>query len=444
MQTFTMVAQVLLALSLLVAIHELGHFLAARMFGMRVDKFYIFFDFGKKKLFSFKRGHTEYGIGWFPLGGYVKISGMIDESMDKEQLSKPPQPWEFRSKPAWQRLIVMIAGVFMNLVLGIIIFSIMSFHYGESYKPIKDNNFGIVAFEFGKEVGFKTGDVITEINGQSIYDFRDFSEIFRFQVLFADNAKVTVLRNGEEKIIELPEDFLNRFADDNQARFITERIKFKVGIIEPKSNAKKAGLKKGDKIVKVNSDTIIYFDEFKSILDKNKNKSIDLVVIRDENQLSIADVKVSEEGTIGFRVFDDGVIETQHYGFFESFAVGNKKAWITLKEQVLGFGKLITGKVNPRKALGGPIKIATYFGGVWDWQNFWFWSGLLSLILAFMNLLPIPALDGGHVITIFIEMITGRQLNTKVMEVIQTIGIIIIFALMLFVIINDTYDLISK
>jgi regulator of sigma E protease len=444
MQTFTMIAQVLLALSILVAIHELGHFLAARMFGMRVDKFYIFFDFGKKKLFSFKRGHTEYGIGWFPLGGYVKISGMIDESMDKEQLNKPPQPWEFRSKPAWQRLIVMIAGVFMNLVLGIIIFSIMSFHYGESYKPIKENNFGIVAYDFGEDVGFKTGDVITEINGQSIYDFRDFSEIFRFQVLFADNAKVTVLRDSEEEVIELPEDFLNRFADDNQANFISERIKFKVGNLQPKSNAKKAGIEKGDIIVKVNSDTIIYFDQFKTILDSNKEKTIEILVLRDDKPIKINNVKVTAEGTIGFQVVDNGYIETEHYGFFESFAVGNKKAWVTLKEQVLGFGKLITGKVNPRKALGGPIKIATYFGGVWDWQNFWFWSGLLSLILAFMNLLPIPALDGGHVITIFIEMITGRPLNTKAMEIIQTIGIIIIFALMLFVIVNDTWDLISK
>jgi regulator of sigma E protease len=435
MQTLIMIGQLLLGLSILVAIHELGHFLAAKAFGMRVEKFYIFFDFGKVKLFSFKRGETEYGIGWFPLGGYVKIAGMIDESMDKEQMAKPPQEWEFRAKPKWQRLIVMVAGVFMNLILGIFIFSMISFYYGETHIPVSKNDPAIVAMDYGQEIGFQTGDTLVEVNGTAFNELRRFNDMYSYELLLSNDVEVIVKRNGKLTTLKTPDNFLNTISDKGVDSFIQPAYPFHVRKVKKRSFADKGGLRANDKIIAVDASPVNYYYEFVQKL-KDK-KQIDLAVLRNEDTVQLAGVQIDEEGKIGFYPEFDVNVEVTTYGFFESFGVGNNKAWFMLKENTLGFLKLFKGEVDPRKAIKGPVGIATIYGGEWIWLNFWTITALLSLILAFMNLLPIPALDGGHVIMILIEMISGRQIGQKTMEVIQTIGMIIVFALIIFSVFND-------
>ncbi len=442
MQTLTMIGQLLLGLSILVAIHEFGHFLAARAFGMRVDKFFIFFDFGKKKLFSFKKGHTEYGIGWFPLGGYVKIAGMIDESMDKKQLEQPPQPWEFRSKPAWQRLIVMVAGVVMNLILGILIFSFILFHYGEQYIPVNQNDPAIVAMDYGKKMGFQTGDTLISVNGVKYSDLEKFQDLFSYKLLLQNHAEITVQRNGKLVTFYTPDNFLNEIADLGVDQIIQPAYSFKVKKVPKNSTAYKSGLRDGDRIVAINDTTVRYYWEFVQRANNYRNKNIDLTIKRNDKLLTLNDVPVNEKGKIGFYAEDERVIKYVRYNLAQALRYGNSKAWNLLKENTLGFISLFRGDVDPRKALKGPVGIATIYGGEWIWINFWTITGLLSLVLAFMNLLPIPALDGGHVITIFIEMISGKPLSTKTMEVIQTIGIIIIFGLIIFTIFNDIIQVI--
>jgi len=436
MQTLIMIGQLLLGLSILVFIHELGHYLAARAFGMRIEKFFIFFDFGKTKIFSFKHGNTEYGLGWFPLGGYVKIAGMIDESLDKEALKLPPQPWEFRSKPTYQRLIVMVAGVFMNLILGIIMFSLISYKYGEQIIPLDKNDPAIVALDYGKEIGLKTGDTLLSVNDHPVAALNEFSDLYSYELLLANKVKIEIIRNGKKVIVYTPDNFLNKVADIGLEKFIQPAYHFHVKKVKPKSYAHKAGLKPNDRIIAINDTNVSYYYDFVDRLSNYKN-FVNLTVLRNNDIAKLNKVGVDEQGKIGFYPEFDVKIETLKYGFFESFIVGNNKAWFMLKENTLGFIKLFQGEVDPRKALKGPVGIATIYGGEWIWLNFWTITALLSLILAFMNLLPIPALDGGHVITIFIEMITGKPLGPKTMEIIQIIGMVIVFGLIIFSIFND-------
>jgi len=436
MQTLIMIGQLLLGLSILVFIHELGHYLAARAFGMRIEKFYIFFDFGKTKIFSFKRGDTEYGLGWFPLGGYVKISGMIDESLDKEAMKQPPQPWEFRSKPTWQRLIVMVAGVFMNLILGIFMFSMISLKYGEQTIPLAKNDPAIVALEYGQKIGFQTGDTLISVNNKAFSELSEFSDLYSYQLLLSNNAKIVIQRNGKEVILHTPENFLNEIVDIGISKFIQPAYHFHVKKVKSNTFADEAGLQANDRIIAVDGHPVVYYYDFVEKLSKVKG-STDLTILRKSDTIMLSKVQVDEQGKIGFYPEFDVVTETIKYGFFESFVVGNNKAWFMLKENTLGFIKLFQGEVDPRKAIKGPVGIATIYGGEWVWLNFWTITALLSLILAFMNLLPIPALDGGHVITIFIEMITGRPLGPKTMEIIQIIGMVIVFGLIIFSIFND-------
>lgn len=431
-----MIGQLLLGLSILVFIHELGHYLAARAFGMRIEKFFIFFDFGKTKIFSFKHGNTEYGLGWFPLGGYVKIAGMIDESLDKEALKLPPQPWEFRSKPTYQRLIVMVAGVFMNLILGIIMFSLISYKYGEQIIPLDKNDPAIVALDYGKEIGLKTGDTLLSVNDHPVAALNEFSDLYSYELLLANKVKIEIIRNGKKVIVYTPDNFLNKVADIGLEKFIQPAYHFHVKKVKPKSYAHKAGLKPNDRIIAINDTNVSYYYDFVDRLSNYKN-FVNLTVLRNNDIAKLNKVGVDEQGKIGFYPEFDVKIETLKYGFFESFIVGNNKAWFMLKENTLGFIKLFQGEVDPRKALKGPVGIATIYGGEWIWLNFWTITALLSLILAFMNLLPIPALDGGHVITIFIEMITGKPLGPKTMEIIQIIGMVIVFGLIIFSIFND-------
>jgi regulator of sigma E protease len=438
-----MVGQLILGLSILIILHELGHFLAARAFGIKVEKFYLFFDAWNVSLFKFTYKGVEYGIGWLPLGGYVKIAGMIDESMDTEQMAGPPQPWEFRSKPAWQRLIVMLGGVTVNIILGILIFWVLTMRFGDSYIPNSAAKYGIVPGEVGKKIGLQIGDKVIAINGKS---FERFDDLTSPQVLL-DNTVFTIQRGMQTLRIKIPRTILNDLSDHDIEGFISRlpRAKFIVDSLEPGSNAVKAGLKKGDSIVMANNHPVVFYDELQTQLLANKGKKVVLGVKRD-HQLVTLNAQVTPEGKLGFyrAKTDFPDIQTVKYGFFEAFPIGAERAWGTFRDNAKGIGKIFKGDVAPGKAVSGPVAIANLFGGTVDWVHFWTLVGFLSMVLALMNLLPIPALDGGHAVFLIIEMIKGKPLSDKFLERAQIVGFVILVTLMVFVFGNDIVKLVMK
>jgi len=424
----------LLALSILIILHEWGHFQAARWFGIRVEKFYLFFDAWGKKLFKFKKGDTEYGVGWLPLGGYVKISGMIDESMDKEFLDKEPEPHEFRSKPAWQRLIVMIGGVTVNVILGVLIYSGIKYVYGETYHPMEHVQHGIVVSDVGEEIGLQTGDRIIAVDGVKPERFEDTRSI---EVLMGD-AALTVERDGKQFDVTLPDDYMEKAGEEP---FAVIRMRLEVDTVIAGSNAEKGGLLKGDFINKINDSTVQFFDQVVPFLQRRKGETIAVEVERD-GQPKLLSIDVMGEdskkaGTIGFMPKD--YVATEHFGLGVSIAKGSKDAFNLLMANIKGLGKVITGKVSASKSVKGPIGIATLFGSTWNWARFWSITGALSMILAFMNILPIPALDGGHVFFLLIEMGRGKPLSDKALERAQIVGFIILVTLMVLIFGNDIY-----
>ena len=426
-----------MGLSILIILHEAGHFFAARAFGIRVEKFYLFFDAWGFKLFSFNYKGCEYGIGWLPLGGYVKISGMIDESMDTEQLSGPPQPWEFRSKPAWQRLIVMLGGVTVNIVLGIFIFWMLTLKNGETFIPNDKLSDGIAPGIIGKQIGLQNGDRITEVNGKPVVRFEELSS----SKVLLGNTDLTVLRNGNTQHIHVPGDILEQVSDLGIGEFVEARVKMSaVSMLAPGDNAEAAGIKAGDSIIAVNQQAVTFYDEFKEQVVSRKDKEVELTVVRDNQTLQIP-VKVSSEGTIGLYIpqYFNIPIETVDYGFFAALPVGASKAWGSFMDNARGLGKVASGQVKANKAFTGPIGIATMFGSTVNWVKFWSLVGLLSMALALMNLLPIPALDGGHAIFLLIEMVKGKPLGDKFMERAQMVGFVILITLMVFVFGNDIF-----
>ncbi|MHA4894825.1 RIP metalloprotease RseP [Pedobacter sp. PWIIR3] len=437
MSGLIMAAQLLLGLSILVILHELGHFLAARAFGIKVEKFYLFFDAGGVKLFSFKRGDCEYGIGWLPLGGYVKISGMIDESMDTEQMALPPQPWEFRSKPAWQRLIVMVGGVFVNIVVGIFIFWMLTYKYGDTIIP-NSTVLGINPGIIGKEIGLKRGDKVVAVNGKKVITF---DELISTKVLL-DNTTLTIMRNGKAMDIKVPENILNKISDLGLEEFISRvpLISTTVDSVPASRAAYKAGVKRGDRIVSINNVPISNDMDAKEELVKHKNQTISLGLLRGTEQVAL-NVPVDTAGTIGIKFnFKEIRQETIKYGFLESLPIGANQAWKVFSDNGKGILKVLTGKVKATKAFSGPVEIARkVFGGEWIWSRFWASTGFISIALAFMNLLPIPALDGGHVVFLFIEMIKGKPLGDKFMERAQIVGFVMLLSLMVFVLGNDIF-----
>ncbi|MFA7381380.1 MAG: RIP metalloprotease RseP [Bacteroidia bacterium] len=437
MEVLVMIGQLILGLSILVFFHELGHYTAARAFGIKVEKFYLFFDAWGFKLFSFKRGDTEYGIGWLPFGGYVKIAGMIDESMDTEQMQKAPEPWEFRSKPAWQRLIVMIAGVVVNAVLAVFIFALMVWHYGETYLPNSQVKYGIVAHELAKEIGLQTGDKIVSINGQTLERFED---ILSPKVLLGENMVLNIDRNGTLMDIAIPDDFANKFTDKRDA-FLDKRMTFFVAQPLPGSNASKAGLKPEDRIIALNGNPFSFFDEFQQLLKDNKEKEVQLSVLRSTDTLLLK-AKVDADGKLGFMPdTKDFELKTIEYTLAQAIPIGTTKAWNALADNARGLSKIFKGKVSASKSVQGPIGIAQIYGGQWIWSKFWYLTGLISIILAFMNILPIPALDGGHVVFLIAEMIKGKPLSIKFMEKAQMVGMVLLFGLMIFAVFNDVIKL---
>lgn len=443
MEGFIMAAQMILALSILVAVHEFGHFITAKMFKIRVDKFYVFFDFLfpmpnvlNFALFKVKGKETEYGLGWFPLGGYVKIAGMMDESMDKEQLEKDPEPDEFRSKPAWQRLIVMLGGVLVNVIVGVIIFIFIVYGRGDTYLPASEvKKHGIVANDIAQNFGLQTGDVIINVNGKPYDRFRD---LYNEDILLDNDNYYTVKRNGKEVKIPIPNDLATQLQRNREQILLEPIQKFTVDSVIVGSAAEKAGLKKGDEINKVDKVEINYFHEVQKALRERKNKEITLTITRNEKTEKLQ-AKVSQDGRLGFYPKFDLETVTQDYSFGEAIYQGTAEAFGVIFTQIRGFGKIFRGDIPVSESLQGPIGIARVFGGTWNWGRFWFLTGLLSMVLAFMNMLPIPALDGGHVIFITYEIISGRKPSEKFLEVSQRIGMILLLLLMVFAIFNDTF-----
>ena len=440
MEIVIKLSQFLLSLSLLIILHELGHFIPAKIFKTRVEKFYLFFDV-KYSLLKKKIGETEYGIGWLPLGGYVKISGMIDESMDKEQMALPPQPWEFRSKPAWQRLIIMLGGVTVNFILAFIIYIGMAFAYGDIYLNNSELKDGIaVTSSVGEELGLKTGDKIIAVDGEEITHFDEIP----MKLLFSKSA--LVIRDGAEQTINFPVDLIDKVLKGEKRPFIGIREPFMVGKVAD-SSANKALLPK-DMIQSINGIPTKYADQVVAFAKTNKNQTVDAVVLRDEKQVPVK-INIDKNGKLGIYPATVGVksleklglykFSTQEYGFFESFPVGIEKG----TSQLVGYGKQLKAIFNPDtgayKGVGGFKAIFDIFPSTWSWEVFWNITALLSIMLGVMNLLPIPALDGGHVMFLLYEMISGRKPSDKFLENAQMVGFFLLITLLLFANGNDIY-----
>jgi regulator of sigma E protease len=464
MEGMIMTAQMLLSLSILIAVHEWGHFITARMFNIRVEKFYLFFDFLfpmanvlNFSLVKYKKGDTEYGIGWFPLGGYVKIAGMVDESMDKEQMKAAPEPWEFRSKPAWQRLIVMLGGIIVNVIVGMMIFIGITYALGDTYIPknFVNSHGGIYALELGEKLGLKTGDKIVKINGK---DYDDFQEVTKPDVLLSQNSYYTVDRNGEEINIPIPGDFIENFdKKEAAAQFIQPRMESVVGRVskvvevevngekkEVRSLADKIGLKAGDKIVSIEGKDVNFFDEVFKVVKSGPRDSISFSVDREGKIISFKE-NFKGQSAIGFnpKFISKEELAVVNYTLGESIALGPIRAFEVIWVQLKAFKKIFTGQISLRKSISSPIGIAQAYGGEWDWERFWRMTGLLSMVLAFMNLLPIPALDGGYVMFLLYEMISGREPSEKFFENSIKVGMALLLLLMVFAFSNDIIKIFS-
>ena len=442
--------QFFLSLSLLIVLHELGHFIPAKLFKTRVEKFYLFFDV-KFSLFKKKIGETVYGIGWLPLGGYVKISGMIDESMDKEQMKEEPKPWEFRSKPAWQRLIIMLGGVTVNFILAVAIFIGLVFTYGEEYIANDSLKDGIWVTEksLGDELGIQTGDKILSVDGKKIEALQ--------QVLpeMVYGEKYTIERDGQIIEKEIPVDFIETLSEDKEkARFIYYRIPFYVNNVPDTSQNKNAGFRPMDEFVAINGAQAIYRDQVMNHLENNKGKDIDVLVRRENGTEEHVTAKVNHNGKLGIVTapitMDDlqqkGYlkVETLKYSFLESIPAGWNKGVKTLTDYIKGMKKIFNPDTGAYKEVGGFAAIGGMFPDTWNWPAFWATTACSCIILAFMNILPIPALDGGHVAFLLYEMVTGRKPSDKFLEYAQMIGFFILIALLLFANGNDLYKWLFK
>lgn len=432
MSVLIMAAQLILCLSILVILHEMGHFFPAKWFGTRVEKFYLFFD-PWFELFKYKKGETEYGIGWLPLGGYVKIAGMIDESMDKEQMAGPPQPWEFRSKKAWQRLIIMLGGVTVNFILGCVIFAGILFTWGKEYTPISSVPDGIYVDSLGQDMGLRDGDQIVKIGDKA---FERFSSLDFKKAIILDNiSSVEVKRNGQNIAIPIDEKYTKMLSGPYRGfSLINPRFPFQIKKVTKGSPASKAGLLAGDQVVSVNGNPTKFYHEVSKSLNEVGDQEAIFQVLRNG---SLQDIKMTPEKTkSGVKMGVEVQLpktNRQEYGFFESIPAGWNAAWGSLGDQVRAFGQMFKGKIKATDNLGSVFTIGKMFGGEWIWERFWNLTAVLSMILGFMNLLPIPALDGGHVMFLLFEVITGKKPSDKFMEYATLAGFVILMGLMIFV-----------
>ena len=434
-------SQFLLSLSLLIILHELGHFIPAKLFKTRVEKFYLFFDV-KYSLIKKKIGETEYGIGWLPLGGYVKISGMIDESMDKEQMALPPQPWEFRSKPAYQRLIIMLGGVTVNFILAFIIYIGMAFAYGDTFIANSDLQDGVlIENQAMLNTGFKTGDKIIALDGEKI---AKFDNDFLMKIILAKN--VLIERNGNQQEIKMPIDFIDQLSKFEKNTLVGIRMPFVIAAVSEESA--NTALEPKDLVLSLNGQKTKYYDEVQTILENNKGKTISAVVLRDQKETTI-NVYIDKDGILGVKTGSLSIdnleklgyykVSKQEFSFMESIPVGVTRG----KEQLVGYGKQLKMIFSPStgayKSVGGFKAIFDIFPSSWDWEHFWTITALLSIMLGVMNLLPIPALDGGHVMFLLYEIISGKKPSDKFLENAQLVGFVILITLLLFANGNDIY-----
>ena len=480
------VLQFFLSLSILIFVHELGHFLAAKAFKTRVEKFYLFFDWGfslfrcKKvngqwrfKFFSKnvpekyttteyrdasgkkqtkyepidlstlpeddwrQSDETEYGIGWFPLGGYNKIAGMVDESMDKSQMQQPPQPWEFRSKPAWQRFIIMIAGVTMNVLLAFVIYIGLLTKEGEQYLPTSEvNKYGISVDSLGYELGFRDGDKILAIDGEYVEKFQDIP----MQIILDKAKTVDVERNGRKMVIELPEDAVTKLLSSQDPTFISYRIPFVVAKVVENSAAHSGGLQSGDVIIGINDIQTPYYQDFVKNIKQFKNQDINVIVLRNADTLALA-MHLPDEGVIGAYtetyLTDYFELETKEYTFIQAIPAGFSKTFSELGDYWKQVKLIFTPKTKAYESVGGFISIGKIFPDQWIWSIFWRMTAFLSIALAVMNILPIPALDGGHILFLLVEIITRRKPSDKFMEVAETVGLILVLGLVILANGND-------
>lgn len=437
------ISQFLLSLSLLIVLHELGHFIPAKLFKTRVEKFYLFFDV-KFSLFKKKIGETVYGIGWLPLGGYVKISGMIDESMDTEAMKEAPKPWEFRSKPAWQRLIIMLGGVTVNFLLAILIYIGMSYVYGDTFLPNNNITDGLVIeSKVANQAGLLTGDKILAVDGDKIETFSEIPE----KVLFG--KEILIERNGSQSKVNMPEDFLAQLLESKETKFINLRQPFVVIQIPDTSANKSSGLKAGDIILGINDYATKYTDQVKTALQKFKGQQVTATIKRENEQIKVP-LSVNKNGLLGIAVAGASTPKTleslgyykydvKDYSLVEAFPVGLSKAKNRLVSYWDQLGAIFTPSTGAYKGVGGFKAIYDIFPSFWSWQVFWSITAFLSIMLGVLNLLPIPALDGGHVMFLLYEIISGRKPGDKFMEYAQMVGFFILIGLVLFANGNDIY-----
>lgn len=434
-------AQLLLSLSILVILHEFGHFMFARLFKTRVEKFYLFFN-PWFSLFKIKKGETEYGVGWLPLGGYVKISGMIDESMDKEAMKLPPQPWEFRSKPAWQRLLIMLGGVLMNFLFALVIYIGVLYAWGESYLPTQNVVYGIEVNDVGEKIGFENGDKILTVDHQYI---DNFAKIVPTIVL--DNAKtVQIERDGKKMDVDITDADLALLLKSKEVMSFRKPFKIKIGQVAKGLPAEKAGLQKDDEFVAVDGHHFEFYDQFSNYLKEKENQPVELELLRNGDKITKT-VTVTEDGKLGFNALftdlDMFKLKTMKYSFFESIPAGISRGVQTTTDYLKQFKLFFKKETKAYESLGGFATIGNIFPGTWDWYSFWNMTAFISIILAIMNLLPIPALDGGHVLFLIGEIITGRKPNEKFLEYAQIVGMVLLLALVLFANANDIIKMIN-
>ena len=443
MEILIKVSQFILSLSLIIVLHEFGHYWPARYFKIKVEKFYLFFDVNFS-LFKKKIGETEWGIGWLPLGGYVKIAGMIDESMDKEQMAKPPQSWEFRSKPSWQRLIIMLGGVTINFILAIIIYIGLAYSYGSSSISLDSIDDGfVITNPILTEAGFETGDKIITVDGQKLNTYSDL----RKSIIGSTNYQVE--RNGNIIEIQLPVDFLGKLSSGDDMSSFEFRMPFIIQSVADESLNKDYDIRQGDRIVSVNGQATKYVDQLVPILEQNNNRTIEVEILRDSFTIKKT-LNVNEDGKLGImhgatvqNMVDLGLMEVSNnsYSLLESIAVGTNNFVSFMGFYFDQLVAIFNPNTGAYKGLGGFIAIGNIFPSTWDWQSFWNTTALLSVMLGVLNLLPIPALDGGHAMFLVYEMVSGRKPSDKFMETVQVIGFIILLALVIFANGNDIYKL---
>ncbi len=442
--------QFFLSLSLLIVLHELGHFIPAKLFKTRVEKFYLFFDV-KFSLFKKKIGETVYGIGWLPLGGYVKIAGMIDESMDTEAMKEEPKEWEFRSKPAWQRLIIMLGGVTVNFVLAVVIYIGMAYAYGDQYIPMDSLRDGVWVTEnnIGDKLGVQTGDKIVAVDGDKI---ENFDSVF---IEIVNGNSITIERDGRTIEQEIPVDFIATLLEDEErVRFLSFRRPLIVKEVSKGSPNVGVDFRENDEVIAINGKDVAFMDEIVPLLEINKGREINMTVKRESGNIEVLTVKVDKDAELGIALVpltlqeyeDKGIfrIKTQEYTFLESVPAGIDKGVNTLTSYVKQLKKIFNPETGAYKGVGGFAAIGGMFPDTWNWPMFWNTTALISIILAFMNILPIPALDGGHVTFLLYEMVTGRKPSDKFLEYAQMVGFFLLIALLLFANGNDIYKWLFK